>query len=29
MVRGIDRDGDGFVNMDDFMAMMTRPRRKP
>ena len=29
MVREIDRDGDGFVNMDDFMIMMTRPRRKP
>ncbi|XP_066399548.1 calmodulin-like protein 30 [Miscanthus floridulus] len=29
MVREIDRDGDGFVGMDDFMVMMTRPRRKP
>ncbi|KAJ1289963.1 hypothetical protein BS78_02G205000 [Paspalum vaginatum] len=29
MVREIDRNGDGFVDMDDFMAMMTRPRRKP
>ncbi|CAD6224654.1 unnamed protein product [Miscanthus lutarioriparius] len=29
MVREIDRDGDGFVGMDDFMVMMTRPRRNP
>ncbi|WVZ65194.1 hypothetical protein U9M48_014602 [Paspalum notatum var. saurae] len=29
MVREVDRNGDGFVDMDDFMAMMTRPRRKP
>lgn len=29
MVREIDRNGDGFVDMDDFMVMMTRPRRKP
>ncbi|XP_062194167.1 calmodulin-like protein 30 [Phragmites australis] len=29
MVRKIDRNGDGFVDMDDFMSMMTRPRRKP
>ncbi|PUZ71007.1 hypothetical protein GQ55_2G280200 [Panicum hallii var. hallii] len=28
MVREIDRNGYGFVDMDDFMAMMTRPRRK-
>ena len=28
MVREIDGSGDGFVDMDDFMAMMTRPRRK-
>ncbi|KAG2635448.1 hypothetical protein PVAP13_2NG356100 [Panicum virgatum] len=28
MVREIDGNGDGFVDMDDFMAMMTRPRRK-
>lgn len=25
IVRGLDGDGDGFINMDDFMIMMTRP----
>lgn len=29
MVREVDRNGNGFVDMDDFMVMMTRPRRKP
>ncbi|TVT98642.1 hypothetical protein EJB05_56038, partial [Eragrostis curvula] len=29
MVKEVDRNHDGFVDMDDFMAMMTRPRRKP
>ncbi|XP_062199612.1 calmodulin-like protein 30 [Phragmites australis] len=29
MVREVDRNGDGFVDMDEFMSMMTRPRRKP
>lgn len=25
IVRGLDGDGDGFINMDEFMIMMTRP----
>lgn len=29
MVKEIDRDHDGFVDMDDFMLMMTRERKKP
>ncbi|XP_052168208.1 calmodulin-like protein 30 [Oryza glaberrima] len=29
MVKKIDRNRDGFVDMDDFMAMMTRSRKKP
>ncbi|XP_006660702.1 calmodulin-like protein 30 [Oryza brachyantha] len=29
MVREVDRNHDGFVDMDDFMAMMTRSRKKP
>ncbi|KAL5201290.1 hypothetical protein ABZP36_035644 [Zizania latifolia] len=29
MVKEIDRNHDGFVDMDDFMAMMTRPRKEP
>ena len=29
MVREVDRNGDGFMDMDDFMAMMTRARRRP
>jgi calcium-binding protein CML len=28
MVKEVDRNDDGFVDMDEFMAMMTRPRRK-
>jgi calcium-binding protein CML len=28
MVKEIDRNHDGFVDMDDFMAMMTRPRKR-
>ncbi|KAL5206933.1 hypothetical protein ABZP36_035142 [Zizania latifolia] len=29
MVKKIDRNHDGLVDMDDFMAMMTRSRKKP
>ncbi|VAI33092.1 unnamed protein product [Triticum turgidum subsp. durum] len=28
MVKEIDRNHDGFVDMDDFMVMMTRPRKR-
>jgi calcium-binding protein CML len=28
MVKEVDRNDDGFVDMDEFMTMMTRPRRK-
>ena len=24
MIRGVDADGDGSINMDEFMIMMTR-----
>lgn len=28
IVRGLDADGDGYINMDEFMIMMTRPNNR-